>query len=109
VSNGEIGSGERTTRRPHQCAYCARDLPAGSRAAWWTWAEGGRIETSYAHPECQVAWSWYAADCGLAGDDPLPDPAEFQSEVLAEHRRVVAAAGLVGAGEPGTPQGGDGK
>jgi hypothetical protein len=104
-----IDQGQRVTRKPHRCAYCDIEIPAGTRTAWWKWVYDGRLGTSYGHHECIAADHWDAGQSGRDVEEDLLDAATFRTEVLAEYRQVVAAAGLVGAGEPGTPQGGGGK
>lgn len=86
-----IDNGERVTRKPHDCAYCDIEIPAGARVAWWKWADDGRIETSYGHLECRDADRWDAARFGRIDDDELTDPAEFRREVLPEFRQHLAA------------------
>lgn len=85
-----IDSGTRRTRKPHQCAYCATTILAGTTVRWWSWSDVGRAETSYAHDECSDAAHWEMHRYGLAEDDPL-DPAEFRAETLPEYRREVAS------------------
>lgn len=99
-----IGQGERVTRKPHRCAYCDIEIPAGTRASWWKWIYDGRIGTSYGHRECIAADHWDARLSGRDSEEELLDPATFRSEVLAEYRReVVSAAALVGAEPGGSP------
>lgn len=86
-----IDSGERTTRKPHTCAYCVLPIPIGTTVHWWTWTDAGKAETSYAHGECQDAAHWEAAEFGL-NEDEMPDPDTFRRETLPEYRAVRAAA-----------------
>lgn len=109
--SGNIDQGERVTRKPHRCAYCDDQIPAGTRVAWWKWADAGQIETSYGHLECRDADHWDATLTGRRHDEELTDPGDFYREVLPAYREhlaapVVSATGLVGADPAGSPQDG---
>lgn len=97
MSEGQIDCGRLTTRKPHRCAYCGLDIPAGTEVFWWTRVDDGRIYRSRAHLECQAAYDWERREFGLTDDELLPDAAEFRSEVLAGYRHAVAS-GEVGGG-----------
>lgn len=101
--DGQVDCGQRTTRKPHDCAYCGIEIPAGTRVFWWTRVDDGRIYTSRSHLECQAAQDWARREFGLSGDEPLVDPAAFRGETLAEYRQVVSAASGVGAETGGSP------
>ena len=46
-----------TTRRPHQCVYCAGIIPAGtSDVASWVWYEKHDIERCWGHATCILIW-----------------------------------------------------
>lgn len=42
-----------TTRRPHPCAWCPDEIPAGTVAATWSWLGWAQFGHGYAHPICE--------------------------------------------------------
>lgn len=78
-----LGYGERTARKDHVCAYCGLTIVKGSSYHWWKGIDAGRFWIGHAHTECQLALWW---DNGYWGDEDLPDPGEFRTDVLARYR-----------------------
>ena len=44
---------EVVTRRPHPCAWCPDEIPAGTLAATWSWLGWPILGHGYAHPICE--------------------------------------------------------
>lgn len=85
--SGWLGSGTRVARKDHKCDYCGQTIAPAQRYAWWKHVEDGGFFNGHAHLECQDA-AWWDDPHGY--DDGLPDPGEFQREVLEPYRIAEA-------------------
>lgn len=87
---GEVlNSGERRTRKRHQCYDCCRDIPTGAVARFSTNKTDGCVYTLYSHVDCaaaaldyfsMVGWDNYLD--GVPGlRDELCNSGEYHSEL----------------------------
>lgn len=59
-----LNSGERRTRKRHQCYDCCRGIPAGTVARFSTNKTDGRVYTLYSHVDCAAAALDYFSTVG---------------------------------------------
>jgi hypothetical protein len=57
--SASFGVAARTARKPHTCASCTTEIPAGSQYIRWSWASDGTAYSVQYHADC------YELECEL--------------------------------------------
>lgn len=73
-----------TTRKPHRCFACARELPKGTRMAVHEFKREGEFERQYWCETCQEYW-----ECNMHPDDEVYE-GELRREAPEEWELIRA-------------------